>query len=219
MFVLALDTSTPTLVCGVVEVSGGSVTTRAERRLAQCRQHNEVLVPTTQEVLAEAGLEFSGLDAVVVGEGPGPFTGLRVGMATGAAFGDALGIPVFGVCSLDAIATQINLPSALVATDARRREVYFAAYSNGQRLGEPQVMAPAQVTGTFDQVSVPEHLSEKLAAQGPRVDLTPTAASLVQVADLKATPRPLQPLYLRRPDAKEPKATPASPAIPDVRLD
>ena len=72
------------------------------------------------------------IDAVVVGCGPGPFTGLRIGMATAAAFGHALGVPVYGVCSLDAIGGQTT-GEVLVVTDARRREIYWARYRDGVR--------------------------------------------------------------------------------------
>ena len=102
MLVLAIDTATTDLVAGLVEVRDGqqpqSAGALAERVVAT-RSHNELLVPTVVELLAEAGCEFSDLDAVVVGCGPGPFTGLRVGMATASAIGQALGIPVHGVCT------------------------------------------------------------------------------------------------------------------------
>ena len=84
------------------------------------------------------------LDAVVVGCGPGPFTGLRAGMATAAAYGHALDIPVHGVCSLDAIGVRTT-GDTLVVTDARRREVYWARYRDGVRTDGPAVNAPADV--------------------------------------------------------------------------
>ena len=96
MLILAIDTSTPTLVTGLVR-DGVTV---AERILPKCREQEERLVPCVQECLAEVDATFQDVTAIVVGCGPGPFTGLRVGMATAAAFGDALGVPVHGVCSL-----------------------------------------------------------------------------------------------------------------------
>lgn len=229
MIVLAIDTATTDLVAGLVEMSGCQPETRSERVL-HTRSHNELLVPTVQELLAETGLEFSDLGAVVVGCGPGPFTGLRVGMATASAFGQALGIPVHGVCTHDAAATLIDAESALVVTDARRREVYWAQYRGGQRVAGPDVVAPAglhvtaaDVTGTglVDVLSVPEHLRDQVVAQADVETATvtyvaPRPAGLVAVADLNAAPEPLVPLYLRRPDAKEPAPKPKSPAIPDV---
>lgn len=220
VLVLAIDTSTPDLVAGLVNTETGTVT---ERILPDTRRHNELLTPTVQQVLTDAGKTFAELDAVVVGVGPGPFTGLRVGMASAAAFGDALGIPVHGVCSLDAIAGQWGGRDILVATDARRREVYWASYRDGHRVDGPNVEAPAAVSPTHpvEVISVPAHLADQLSAVDADIekhDLTPTSAALVAAADLTATdPAPLEPMYLRRPDAKEPTAKPKSRAIPEVQ--
>ena len=134
------------------------------------------------------GWTVEDLEAIVVGCGPGPFTGLRVGMATAAAYGHALGLPVHGVCSLDAIGIVAG-GNLLVVTDARRREVYWARYRDGVRVEGPAVDAPADVPG-----------ADEALAQPPRY---PTAAGLVRaVADWTSAPAPLVPLYLRRPDAK-----------------
>jgi len=225
MIVLAIDTATTDLVAGLVEVTDGQCVTLTER-IIPTRSHNELLVPTVVELLRESGKEFGDLGAVVVGCGPGPFTGLRVGMATASAFGQALGIPVHGVCTHDAVAAQIaaDAPEAtsLVVTDARRREVYWAQYAGENRVSGPDVIAPAAVSleGTdnkTDVVSVPENLREQLAVEADTFTyVAPRPAGLVAVADLAATPEPLVPLYLRRPDAKEPTPKPKSPAIPDL---
>ncbi|RSZ64242.1 tRNA (adenosine(37)-N6)-threonylcarbamoyltransferase complex dimerization subunit type 1 TsaB [Corynebacterium hylobatis] len=220
MLVLAIDTSTPDLVTGLVDTSTGQV---RDRVLPGTRAHNEQLTPTVRALLTDTAVDFTDLDAVVVGCGPGPFTGLRVGMATAAAFGDALGIPVHGVCSLDAIAHRLPQGRRLVATDARRREIYWATYDGSDRTAGPDVVRPGKLVlpHEVEMVSVPEHLAEQLP-EGLRgveqQDLAPDAASLVAVADLTAVPDPLMPLYLRRPDAKEPKPVPKSPAIPEVEL-
>jgi tRNA threonylcarbamoyl adenosine modification protein YeaZ len=148
----------------------------------------------------------------VVGCGPGPFTGLRVGMATAAAYGHALGVPVYGVCSLDAIGIESAGTAAevLVVTDARRREVYWARYRDGVRVDGPAVDVPADVPADADAVAgSPEHAAlfdlPRLAA------VYPTAAGLVRsVADWTAEPAPLIPLYLRRPDAKPRSEQPAA---------
>lgn len=211
VLVLAIDTSTATVVTGVV--SDGQII--GETILRDCRDHNEQLVAATQQALKQAGKTFQDLDAVVVGAGPGPFTGLRVGMATGAAFADALGIPVYGVCSLDAMAAQIP-GKVLVTSDARRREVYWATYVDGVRTSEPDVSAYVDVdTDGFDAVNVPQHLRDKIPGTH---DVYPTPAALVSLVDFTREPEKLTPLYLRRPDAKEPAAQPKSPAIPDVEL-
>lgn len=226
MIVLALDTATTDLVAGLVEVDGGRTEVRAER-VVPTRSHNELLVPTVQELLAQTGAQFADLDAVVAGCGPGPFTGLRVGMATASAFGQALGVPVHGVCTHDAVAALIEADSALVVTDARRREVYWSHYRSGQRVAGPDVVAPAALhlpgedggnaTASVDVLSVPENLREQLSVEAETVTyVAPRPAGLVVAADLSAAPEPLRPLYLRRPDAKEPAPKPKSPAIPDV---
>ncbi|PRQ11571.1 tRNA (adenosine(37)-N6)-threonylcarbamoyltransferase complex dimerization subunit type 1 TsaB [Corynebacterium sp. 13CS0277] len=221
MLSLAIDTATPTLVVGLVRhdaavpvtgrdtdlavappaatrVPAESVEVLAEVVLQECRKHNEELIPRVHEVLAHAGMTMAEIDQVVVGCGPGPFTGLRVGMATAQALAHALGVPCVGVCTLDAIA--IATGADLVATDARRREVYWARYAEGHRIIGPEVSAPADVTGAAALISVPAALSEQLAATGTRTEGIPTPAALVQAPAIDVVP-----LYLRRPDAQIPK--------------
>ncbi len=227
MIVLALDTATTDLVAGIVDAHSGEALAEV---VTPTRSHNELLVPTVMELLDSAGLAFTDLEAVVVGCGPGPFTGLRVGMATASAFGQALGVPVHGVCTHDAVARLLRGSSSLALTDARRREVYWARYSGGERVDGPHVIAPDQLeVAPVDVLSVPEHLREKLPealieAAGTVTYEAPRAAALVAVArraveDLSAPGEPLVPLYLRRPDAKEPAPKPLSSAIPRVSID
>lgn len=116
MYVLTVDTSTSYVVAGIVEVSDSAaevtsgeqsqVSVLAERVVDNPRGHMELLTPNIVDCLAEAGLSPEQLGAVVVGVGPGPFTGLRVGMATAQAFADALSIPVHGVESTAAMAVR-----------------------------------------------------------------------------------------------------------------
>jgi tRNA threonylcarbamoyl adenosine modification protein YeaZ len=184
--ILAIDTATPAVTAGVVNLDGMEVL--AERVTVGARAHAEQLTPNVLGALADADLIVDDLGAVVVGCGPGPFTGLRVGMATAAAYGHALGIPVHGVCSLDAIGID-TAGEALVVTDARRREVYWARYRDGVRVDGPAVNAPADVPGAAEALELPP--------------VYPRVAGLVRaVADWTAEPAPLVPLYLRRPDAK-----------------
>lgn len=213
MLVLAIDTATPEVVTGVVEVTddAGPIA-RSQRRELTTRGHAEILTTRILECLTEADVARSELDAVVVGQGPGPFTGLRVGLATGAAFGDALGIPVHGICSLDAIAIQeSDVRSLLVVTDARRREVYWARYGCGVRTHGPHVLAPgeliAELAGETIDAAAGSAAHTSLFDHPIRTTTAPTAAALVRVAlpNLIAgvVPGPLTPLYLRRPDAVE----------------
>jgi len=200
--ILAMDTATPAVTAGVLRLEGVEVL--AERVTVDARAHAEQLTPNVLAALADAGLTVNDLDAVVVGCGPGPFTGLRVGMATAAAYGHALGVPVYGVCSLDAIGIESGATTSeiLVVTDARRREVYWARYRDGVRVDGPAVNAPADVPADAHAVAgSPEHAA---LFDLPRVSpVYPTASGLVRaVADWTAEPAPLVPLYLRRPDAK-----------------
>jgi tRNA threonylcarbamoyl adenosine modification protein YeaZ len=184
--ILAIDTATPAVTAGIVKLE--RIEVLAERVTVDARAHAEQLTPNVLGALADAGLTVSDLSAVVVGCGPGPFTGLRVGMATAAAYGHALDIPVHGVCSLDAIGIDTS-GDALVVTDARRREVYWARYRDGVRIDGPAVNAPADVPGAGEALARPP--------------VYPTASGLVRaVRDWSAEPAPLVPLYLRRPDAK-----------------
>ncbi|AEV71226.1 universal bacterial protein YeaZ [Mycolicibacterium rhodesiae NBB3] len=186
--ILVIDTATPAVTAGVVRRDGDTLDVLAERVTHDARAHAEQLTPNAVGALADAEVRVEALEAIVVGCGPGPFTGLRVGMATAAAYGHALGLPVYGVCSLDAIGVG-TAGDILVVTDARRREVYWARYRDGVRVEGPAVAAPADVPGA----------SEALA----RPPLYPTPGGLVRaVADWTAPPAPLVPLYLRRPDAK-----------------
>jgi tRNA threonylcarbamoyladenosine biosynthesis protein TsaB len=129
--VLALDTSAAVAVSLVGEDGARLASRSADER----RRHAESLAPLITEVLDEAGVERSDLTAVVAGTGPAPFTGLRVGLVTARTLALALGIPVLGVPSLDALAVQavsdlgLRPGTEILATsDARRKEVYWARY-------------------------------------------------------------------------------------------
>ena len=220
MLVLALDTATPAVTAGLVEVTAKAAATRSVRVTHDARKHGELLMPGVLAACAEAGVALPDVDAVVVGAGPGPFTGLRVGMVTAAALGDALGVAVHGVCSLDAIAAEVVDGALdegadpggplLVVTDARRREVYWAAYDGGRRISGPLVEAPAALADRIPGLGAVAAAGASAGVTGLRV-LPPDApgpAGLVACAldALRAgvRPGPLEPLYLRRPDAVAP---------------
>ncbi|MGH3683805.1 MAG: tRNA (adenosine(37)-N6)-threonylcarbamoyltransferase complex dimerization subunit type 1 TsaB [Pseudonocardiaceae bacterium] len=208
MLVLALDTATSAVTAGLLRLPAvGGPEVLAERITVNARAHGELLMPSVCEVLATAGVVMRDLDAVVCGVGPGPFTGLRVGMVTAAVLGDALSVPVYPVCSLDAIAARAGTGSPLlVITDARRREVYWARYdSSGARVAGPHVDRPldlplagmSRVAGAADVLGLPVVSPRHPDPAG----LVAVVASVVQAA---APPDPFTPLYLRRPDALEP---------------
>jgi tRNA threonylcarbamoyl adenosine modification protein YeaZ len=198
-------------MAGVVELTADAVVQRSVQVAHDARKHAELLMPEVLAACDAAGIALQEIDAVVTGIGPGPFTGLRVGMVTAAALGDALAIPVHGVCTLDAIAHGYG--DLVVVTDARRREVYWAAYdADGRRLAGPHVDTPAVLLERIPALGV-------TAAGGGSAEVTglpvagpaaPSPAGLVAVAAdaLRGgiVPGPLEPLYLRRPDAVEPGA-------------
>ncbi|RNL80964.1 tRNA (adenosine(37)-N6)-threonylcarbamoyltransferase complex dimerization subunit type 1 TsaB [Nocardioides marmorisolisilvae] len=199
---LAFDTATPHVTVALHD--GDRVV--AEYASSEAMRHGEMLAPGIADVLAQAGATSRDVSAVAVGVGPGPFTGLRVGLVTARTMAFALGIPVYGVCTLDILAAEAmdaGHDEFSIATDARRKEVYLASYASRQRIGGPDVVKPAEaatdalVIGrgallypeAFPNSAGPEH---------------PDAAVLcdVVVRERFALLDP-EPLYLRRPDAIE----------------
>jgi tRNA threonylcarbamoyl adenosine modification protein YeaZ len=210
VLVLALDTATPASTAALVEVTADAIRGVAERRTVDPRAHGEKLAPEIVATLDEAGVRPAEIGAIVAGLGPGPFTGLRVGLATAASMGQALGIPTYGVCSLDALGRAAGPGRVLIATDARRREVYYAVYSDGVRQSGPEVAKPAEVKAAVDKAAG-EGALKYGDLFGVPVEghlLYPPGAALVAIAAPRiragAPSEPLTPLYLRRPDAVEP---------------
>jgi len=252
VLLLAIDTSTPTVTAGVVSLlrphelvaGNGSlapvpaavappmpdpIRLLAERSLTDQFGHAEKLMPLVGAALSEAGHGLADAEAIVVGLGPGPFTGLRVGIATAQALGDALDIPVHGVGSHDAAAraelaglADTTAGDLLVVTDARRHEVYLSAYSStGARRFGPAPVAPADVSARLAEHEVTpgrmtgagvgllsgqpglRDVPVSSVSRGLAVGLVLTAARALLTS---VVPGPLVPLYLRRPDATEPGA-------------
>ena len=209
---LAVDTATSQVGVAVIGAGGEPVVARADGPRAQ----TELLAPLVREALRSAGVVPHELTDIAVGTGPGPFTGLRVGMVTAVTMGYALGVPVHGVCSLDALAEQAAGSvegELLVATDARRREVYWARYAVSQgrarRLTDPAVDRPADLpdevralpTAGRGPVLYPEVLLGGLADPG-LLDVDPAAVGALALQRLaEGADLPVEPLYLRRPDA------------------
>ncbi len=175
--------------------------------------HGELLAPAIQAALTDAGASMSDLTDIAVGVGPGPFTGLRVGVVTALTLGSTLGIATHGVCTLDLLAADLAQRSKmsgefLVATDARRKEVYWAHYwpsdRGAERLDGPHVSYPVDLAELHPGLPVqgrgatlyPDILT---VLDGPK---DPSAAALASaVATGSVEELPLEPLYLRRPDA------------------
>ena len=229
MLVVVLDSATPAITAAIVSIdpaassdpaqpnAGPDVTVLAGRVHVDGRAHGELLAPEIASVLAEVGKVAADLGAVIAGVGPGPFTGLRVGLVTAAALADTLGIPAYGVGTLDAIGAAAGPGTVLVATDARRREVYWAVYRNGVRMTEPSIDRPAdvvsspefQAAGVEAAVGAGAQLYATVIGLPIRDDPTyPPAGALASLAAARvlggAPSEPLTPLYLRRPDAVEP---------------
>jgi tRNA threonylcarbamoyl adenosine modification protein YeaZ len=217
VLVLAIDTATPAVTAGAVLLEPDSaLRTLAQRVTVDAKAHGELLIPHVLDTLAEIGRTLADVDAIVCGTGPGPFTGLRVGLVTAAALGQALDRPVYPVATLDALALDANTRHGLlVATDARRKEVYWAAYdAAGRRADGPHVERPAELAEKLPGLNVVNAVGEgaELYAEVLGLPVLPTRypspAGLVRAAAVEvlagARPAPLTPLYLRRPDAIEP---------------
>jgi tRNA threonylcarbamoyl adenosine modification protein YeaZ len=246
VLVLVLDSSTPAVTAALAEVvdgvtgnvadgvagADGGVRLLASRCTVDARAHGELLSPQIAACLAEAGVAPTELAAVVAGLGPGPFTGLRVGLVTAASMAHALDIPAYGVNSLDALglaataataATAVTAARAagepaagaplLVATDARRREIYWAVYApDGQRITEPAVATPAAVAEALPGFGVAAAAGDGALRYADVLGVPvrpepryPQALPLARLAAdrvrAKASTEPLTPCYLRRPDA------------------
>ncbi len=208
MLLLAFDTATPHVT---VALHDGSQVL-ADSSEVDPRRHGELLAPGIAAVLEEAGVDRRDLTDVAVGVGPGPFTGLRVGLVTARTLAAVLDVQLHGVCSLDVVAGQaarqgVQQPFA-VATDARRKEVYWARYADGDRVQGPAVARPAALAQLLSAGEGVVGRGAQLYAEVlPVVDgpLDPDAAVLAELVlagsvELLAA----EPLYLRRPDAAEP---------------
>lgn len=170
--------------------------------IADPRAHVEQLTPLIQRVCSDSGVRLADLERIVIGVGPGPFTGLRVGIVTARMLAAVTGAELRGVCSLDGIAAAHSATgSFLVAADARRREVYWAEYDlEGRRIDGPRVSAAADVP--------------RRPVIGPAVDLYPDVLAgvdgpraldpgLLAARGWELPDAGGRPLYLRRPDATE----------------
>ena len=192
---LAIDTSAGTSVA-LVDLAGGIL---AEESVADTRRHAEVIGSSIAAVLERAGVSPRELSGVVAGMGPGPFTGLRVGIAAARAFALGIGRPVVPLVSHDAVALDRIAPT-LVVTDARRREVAWSRYDAPDGLGLPVRLAgPA--------LARPDELETDVEGYAAleRVDAAQiSAGALGMLAErLFAAGRPFaadEALYLRAPD-------------------
>jgi tRNA threonylcarbamoyl adenosine modification protein YeaZ len=203
---LAFDTATPYVTVALHDGESLLAETRSEQRM----KHGEQLAPLIDRVLREAGLATQDLTALAVGTGPGPFTGLRVGLVTARMLALVLEVPAYGVCTLDAIALEAaeglgHTSRLVVATDARRKEVYLAGYDEqGTRVSGPVVDRPAAVAADIPvagegAVLYPDAFPRAVAP------VFPSAGWLARaVVDERVELTDPEPRYLRRPDAAVP---------------
>ncbi|MFI8510602.1 tRNA (adenosine(37)-N6)-threonylcarbamoyltransferase complex dimerization subunit type 1 TsaB [Streptomyces sp. NPDC085460] len=211
MLLLAMDTATPAVT---VALHDGTAVV-AESTSVDARRHGELLLPAVDRVLKEAGTALDAVTGIVVGVGPGPYTGLRVGLVTAVAFSSALGgVPVHGLCTLDGLAYASGLEGPFaVATDARRKEVYWARYDDARtRVTDASVDRPADIAAELAGLPVvgagallyPDAFPD---ARGPEHQSAAALAALAAeriAAGGEGFLDPL-PMYLRRPDAQVPK--------------
>ena len=211
MLILALDTATSAIAVAVARDDVAPVVAVE----VDARAHTERLAPLVARALGEAGATPADVTDVVVGTGPGPFTGRRVGMVTAVTTGRALGVPVHGVCTLDVLAEQglaaTGADEVLVATDARRREVYWARYARDGDTARPVTEPAVGPAGDLpDEVRAlptvgrgpllyPDALTAPLDGV---LDTDPAVLARIGARRLAAgVGMPVEPLYLRRPDA------------------
>jgi tRNA threonylcarbamoyl adenosine modification protein YeaZ len=212
VLVLAFDTATPAVTAALHD--GDRVL--AESTTIDARRHGELLVPSVEEVLREAGVSLRDVTAIVAGSGPGPYTGLRVGLMTAQALSSTTGAPAYGVCTLDAVAYASGLTEPfLVATDARRKEVFWARYADMRtRVAGPSVDRPADVPGELPVVGAGARMyaeilgDERLVEGAPDYPLAGALAALAAEHLAAGTDDGVltspAPIYLRRPDARVP---------------
>jgi tRNA threonylcarbamoyl adenosine modification protein YeaZ len=212
---LAVDTSSKVVSVAVVDVADPDLRVLAARNADADNRHGELLAATIHEVLDQASTTPASLVAVAAGLGPGPFTGLRVGVVTAATLADALGVPGYGACSLDAIAhAHATDRPFLVCTDARRKQVYWARYDEtGARVEGPDIATADAVAHRF-ATEVPAVVGAGVAlypeefSAFERAEATASAVDVARLVAARAAAGAeadvLEPMYLRRPDARPP---------------
>ncbi|GAB3998605.1 tRNA (adenosine(37)-N6)-threonylcarbamoyltransferase complex dimerization subunit type 1 TsaB [Nocardioides marmoraquaticus] len=200
---LAFDTATSRVTVALHDGAAVVASYDADEGL----RHGEMLAPGIERVLAEASADIGDVDTVAVGVGPGPFTGLRVGLVTARVLGLTRGVTVHGVCSLDVVALEARragFDEVTVVTDARRKEVYLAVYGGGRRVSGPEVVLPAdaRVSGAVVGRGAAMYPHAFPGHRGPEQPSAAVLADGVVRGELELLAP--DPLYLRRPDAAEP---------------
>ena len=223
MLILGIETATEQVSVAI----GGHEGVLGLFEVCRGRRHAETLVPAIQFVCQQADIELAEIGLVAVDVGPGLFTGMRVGLATGKALAQALRLPMIGMSSLDLLAFPLRYGHRTIAAvlDARKGEVFYGFYrpvpGGVQRVGEPRCGRAEDLVGDIiarkeDMLCVGDgalryrdQISAEVRCEFAEQFLSrPSAAPLVQLAHAKAlreewvNPWEIQPLYLRAPDAQ-----------------
>ncbi len=190
MRVLGIDTAT--LACSAAVVAGGEIL--AEYTLLVKKTHSERLLPLVAKLLADVGLSVADLDGVAVAAGPGSFTGVRIGVATARALGQALKLPLIGVSTLEALASQAGCFPGLVSPilDARRGQIYNALFQAGKKR---ERACPDRVLDLGELLEELEQRSEQVLFLGDGV--TPHRKAIVAALGERACFPPAEGLFNR----------------------
>ncbi|MGI9236424.1 MAG: tRNA (adenosine(37)-N6)-threonylcarbamoyltransferase complex dimerization subunit type 1 TsaB [Woeseiaceae bacterium] len=227
MKLLAVDTSS--LACSVALHDGSRVFDQHEERE---REHTKMLMPMIRRVLKEADLDVAGLDAIVLGNGPGSFIGMRIAASVAQGMAHGAGLPIVPVSSLAAVAAEVfaetDANEAVIAQDAHMNQVYLGAYQRGdanlpvalfaERLHDQQLIADlcqsdaaGRVAAGFGWRRYPQFATLNEAIIGSRGSvLYPRARYLLPLGAISfqngdsIDPQDLMPAYLRNKVAEKP---------------
>lgn len=210
MLLLALDTATSYLTVGVVDLQATDIKELATEYYASPNQHSEMILDLIDKVLEKSETTLKDMAGIVVGLGPGAFTGLRVGITTAATLGHGLKIPACGVNTLAALSRQTphNEQSTTVIVDAKRKEVFCASFINYKPTNKVQALKHEEIPSFTDTQILVDEASRNLLPHFTKIVKHPLAKDLVETAlpDLQNKHcSPLTPIYVREPDAKLPQ--------------
>lgn len=226
MLILALDTSSITSVALIKQDTNKTITTLTETTFYNTKHHAENLATAIQTNLTKSHTNTKNIDAIIVGKGPGPFTGLRAGIVTAKTLAYTWQKPLYGICSLDALAHQANEITTetefLITTNAKRQEVYWAHYRKQPTKTEPTKLIKINQVCVSKATNIPLSKSLPTFGEGPKLYpqafqptpnyaqklIYPLASHLGKIALQKLQNQNYleneSPLYLRHPDAKIP---------------